>query len=229
MTPDGDANLASAEVHRRLRGQILGGELAPGDRVPSERALSEELGVNRHAVREALKRLQQAGLVRISQGGATRVLDWRENAGLDLLLDLMGQGDQPPPELVGAVLEMRAGVGVDVVRRCAERATDEQRAEIARRASAAGALALAGEREALVDAYVRLWEQIVDGSGNLAYRLALNSLNGALTAFPELAASLTQKQPGELRALGDAIEAGRVDDAVAAARAILERDIELAA
>ena len=89
MAPTGGANLASGEVHRRLREQILSGELAPGDPIPSERALSEELGVNRHAVREALKRLQQAGLVRISQGGATRVLDWRDSAGLEVLLDLM--------------------------------------------------------------------------------------------------------------------------------------------
>ena len=39
-------------------------------------------------MREALKRLQQSGLVRISQGGATRVRDWRRHGGLDLLLEL---------------------------------------------------------------------------------------------------------------------------------------------
>jgi len=107
----------------------------------------------------------------------------------------MRQGDTPSPELVRAVLEMRASVGTDVVRRCSERCPAEQREEIGRRANAVAALALAGEEEALVDGYVRLWEQIVDGSGNLAYRLALNSLNGALTAFPELAAALTPKDP----------------------------------
>ena len=228
MPPTRDGNLASGGVHWRLRGQILAGELAPGDRLPSERALSEELGVNRHAVREALKRLQQAGLVRISQGGATRVLDWRNSAGLDLLLDLMQQGDTPPPELVGSVLEMRASVGIDVVRRCTERAGDEQRAEIARCAGAAAALARAGEDEALVDSYIRLWEHIVDGSDNLAYRLALNSLNGALTASPELAAALTPKRPEDLRRLGDAIAAGNVEVAVTTGRALLEGDIELA-
>jgi GntR family transcriptional regulator, transcriptional repressor for pyruvate dehydrogenase complex len=225
--PREDGSLASAEVHRRLREQILAGELAPGDPVPSERALSEDLAVNRHAVREALKRLQQAGLVRISQGGATRVLDWRHTAGLDLLLDLMRQEDVPSPELVRAVLEMRASVGVDVVRRCAERADDEQRAEIAGRASAAAALAPTDEdtREALVDAYIRLWEEIVDGSGNLAYRLALNSLNAALSASPELAAELTPDDPADISGLGDAIATGDVTAAIAAAAELLERDI----
>src|SRR3954462_734358 len=107
----------SDRVHERLRRDILDGRLAPGDPVPSERVLAEELGVNRHAVREALKRLQQAGLVRISQGGATRVQDWRDAGGLDVLLDLV-EGDIPP-ELVRSVMEMRASIGLDAARRCA--------------------------------------------------------------------------------------------------------------
>ena len=122
-------------MHRRLREQILTGELAPGDRIPSERALSEELGINRHAVREALKRLPTASLVRITRGGATRVLDWRQSAGLDLLLDLMQQGDTPPAEAaVGSVLEMRASVGADVVRRCTRGPRMRGEGDLARRA-----------------------------------------------------------------------------------------------
>ena len=64
--------LASERVHERLRADVLSGRVAPGEPLPSERVLSEELGVNRHAVREAVKRLQQAGLVTVSHGGATR-------------------------------------------------------------------------------------------------------------------------------------------------------------
>jgi DNA-binding FadR family transcriptional regulator len=224
MTPTA-AELASGSVHRRLLAAILDGELAPGDRVPSERALSERHGVNRHAVREALKRLQQAGLIRISQGGATRVLDWREHAGLDLLLELMKHEEAPPPELVGAVLEMRASVGIDVARRCSERAGDEARAAIGRAAAAAAELAASDEEDALVDAYIRLWELIVDGSANLAYRLALNSLNAALAAEPELAATLTPRDPDELLELADAIAAGDAEAATAAARELLEGDV----
>lgn len=224
MTPT-EADLASASVHRRLLAAILDGELAPGDRVPSERSLSEHHGVNRHAVREALKRLQQAGLIRISQGGATRVLDWRESAGLDLMLDLMRRDGAPPPELVGAVLEMRASVGIDVARRCSERGGDRQRAEIGRRAAAAAELA-AGEEDAMVEAYIGLWGLIVDGSANVAYRLAFNSLNAALTADPALAKALTPRDPAGLLRLGDAIAAGDADAATGAARGLLEADLD---
>ena len=47
-------------------------------------------------MREALKRLQESGLIRISHGGATRVRDWRRDGGLDLLLALAAQGEVPP-------------------------------------------------------------------------------------------------------------------------------------
>ncbi len=126
-------------VHARLRADVLEGRLAPGEAVPSERALAEELGVNRHAVREALKRLEQAGLVRITQGGATRVQDWRVSAGLEVLLDLVASPDGPPPELARAVLEMRESIGVDAARRCAARAGAAERAALAEAAERAAA------------------------------------------------------------------------------------------
>src|ERR1700742_3689989 len=108
----------SGRVYEHLRGAILAGD--HGDQLPSERRLSEELNAGRHAVREALKRLQQSGLIRISQGGATRVRDWRREGGLDLLLEL-DETEDPPPELHldRAVMEMRASVGADAARLCA--------------------------------------------------------------------------------------------------------------
>src|SRR3954454_1757230 len=87
--------LAHELVYERLLGQVLDGRLAAGGPLPSERALAEQSGVNRHAVREAIKRLQQAGLLQVSQGGATRVRDWRTSAGLDLLVALAGVARGP--------------------------------------------------------------------------------------------------------------------------------------
>lgn len=220
--------LASSVVHQRLREQILGGQLAPGDAVPSERQLSEELEVNRHAVREALKRLQQAGLVRIAQGGATRVRDWRDSAGLEVMLDLIEHGDEPPAELMRSVLEMRASIGVDAARRCAERASPPERELIARLAVDVAEGVEDGDRTATIEPFVALWQLVVDGSANLAYRLALNSLNSALDAYPRLGELLAPRDPAGLRGLGEAIAAGDGDAAAAAARGLLEPDVDLA-
>ena len=166
--------LVSDAVHDRLRADILDERLHPGDALPSERALSEQFAVNRHAVREALKRLQQAGLVHVAQGGATRVADWRRVGGLELLADLAREGRRRA-DLLLAAAEMRATVGADAARLCCLRADAAVRDEIAR----LGRIDENASYAERLEAYERLWECIVDGSGNLAYRLALNSLIGA--------------------------------------------------
>jgi DNA-binding FadR family transcriptional regulator len=215
----------SDQIHEALRREILEGALAPGDAVPSERALAEKFGVNRHAVREALKRLQQAGLVNISQGGATRVLDWRDAGGLEVLLDLAGgSGGVPPVELMRSVLEMRASIGVDAARRCAARASDEERATIdwIARATAEGI----GHDDAAVDErFAELWRAIVVGSQNIAYRLSLNSLLVALNSYGPVAEALRPSDAEGVLALGSAIAAGDPDASDAAARRLLEPDV----
>src|ERR1700754_2364190 len=129
----GPTSTVSSQIHAALRGDILGGGCGAAAARRSERQLSDELGASRHAVREALKRLQQAGLIAISQGGATRVRDWSRHGGLDLLLALGSEGELPPEELglIGAMFEMRASVGADAARLAARRASDAQRARLA--------------------------------------------------------------------------------------------------
>jgi DNA-binding FadR family transcriptional regulator len=60
-------------VIRQLTKLIEGGVLEPGDQLPSERELSEELQVSRGTVREAVQFLQALGLVEIRHGTGTFV------------------------------------------------------------------------------------------------------------------------------------------------------------
>lgn len=219
----------SEQVHQRLRDEILAGRLDPGDAVASERALAEEMGVGRHAVREALKRLQQAGLVEISQGGATRVLDWRRSGGLELLIDVFERsslGPEAQPDLVRAVLETRATIGIDAARRCAERASESQRSDVRSEAERAGA-AIGSDEQTLDAAYEELWRLIVDGAQNLAYRLALNSLVGGIQRYERIAVALRPTDRELLERLGDAIAIGDGERAAKAAAALLGPDAEL--
>ena len=210
-----------ATVHDALRADILTGRLRVGEPIPSERVLSEQLSVNRHAVREAVKRLQQAGLVAVSQGGATVVRDWRRTAGLDLL------GSWP---LLGAdatvlrdALEMRASVGIDVVRRCAQRAGAVERAEVAVRAAAL-APDVDGDLEGTHERYIALWDAVIDGADNLAYRLAYNSLIAAVGESGAGAAQLFAREMADvttLEALTTAVVEGDAEAAARAADALL--------
>jgi len=213
----------SARIHANLQKAILAGTYEPGAALPSERRLSEELGAGRHAVREALKRLQQSGLVRISQGGATRVCDWRREGGLDLLVELGATGDVPPElELERAVLEMRASVGADAARLCAARASAVVRAELEAEAER---LAAEPGLEARNAVYERLWARIVDGADNLAYRLALNTLVAGqrVLALDAALVGAELADPPAVRALVAAIAAGDGEGAHARARDLLGR------
>jgi GntR family transcriptional regulator len=51
------------QIEEWMRGQILSGQLKPGDMIPPEITLSEELGVSRLTVRQALKNLTNEGLL----------------------------------------------------------------------------------------------------------------------------------------------------------------------
>src|SRR3954454_22109720 len=207
-TMTGPTSTVSSQIHARLRADILGGRFAPGDALPSERTLSEELETSRHAIREALKRLQQAGLVTISQGGATRVRDWRHHGGLELLLE----GELPEAlQARRAALEMRACVGGDAARRCAARADVARKAQITAHAAQLAALDDLVARNAH---YEVMWELIVDGADNIAYRLALTTLLARDDIAPVGAEAVREEleDAAAVAALAAAIAAGDEGD-----------------
>ena len=213
-----------ASVFEQIRDRILAGALAPGERLPAERVLADKLGVNRQAVREGLQRLEQIGLVRTRQGGATRVLDFRRTAGLEVLARLLVTKSGIDTNLVRSVLEMRRELGISVVRLCAERRSRDVEAKLATVVDELEAAA--GDVPRQQELALRFWQHVVDGSGNLAYRLAFNSLE---TAYGEVMSYLTHVMADEVSAVADyrklarAIARGSARDAVAAARAIVAR------
>jgi GntR family transcriptional regulator, transcriptional repressor for pyruvate dehydrogenase complex len=59
--------------------------LKSGDKIPSERELSERLNVGRSSVREALRALELLGLIETRRGEGTFIRDFRENQLVQLL------------------------------------------------------------------------------------------------------------------------------------------------
>ena len=224
-TPNGTT---SERIHAQLRAEILGGRYPAGEALPSERRLSEELGASRHVVREALKRLQQSGLVSISHGGATRVRDWRRHGGLELLLDLARTGDAPEAlNAPRAAMEMRACIGADSARRCAQRASAEIKAQLQARAEQLAALDALEARNAH---YELLWDLVVEGADNVAYRLAFTTLVAG-QRIADVTPGAVAAELGDadsIRALVGAIAAGHADAAHTLARELLERSIPTA-
>ncbi len=65
----------SHEVQAQLEGLVTSGAFRPGERLPSERDLTEALGVSRAAIREGLRGLEVLGLVTIRHGSGVYVQD----------------------------------------------------------------------------------------------------------------------------------------------------------
>jgi len=58
----------SDEILHQIRDAVLGGKFQVGDRLPNERMLAEQFAASRTSVREALRGLEQAGVIYIKKG-----------------------------------------------------------------------------------------------------------------------------------------------------------------
>lgn len=166
-------------IARELRADILQGRFRPGERLPSERELAARTGGSRGSAREALKRLEQQGLIRIQAGGA-RVVPL-EQASLDVLTHLLEASGNTDPELVAECLDVREVLVAGAVRLAVERASEE---ELARAGQLLGVLSSPTEsREAYERARDELMELVFSASRNLVLRMVRNGLRGIFAAL----------------------------------------------
>ena len=114
------------QVFHRLVSDVLAGRFAPGERLPTQRALAAELGVNMASVREGVKRLEQLGLVEVRHGDAMRVRDWRLHGGPDVLVHLIAREGALDVEMLRSVLEARRLLLTESARLAASRRSPEQ-------------------------------------------------------------------------------------------------------
>lgn len=162
-------------VFKQLSAEIISGRYPAGSWLPAERALTEIFRVNRHVVREALKRLAQIGLVQVSPGGGTQIIDFKQHAGLDLLVPLAEytQGGGDAGDTWFSVLEMRAALAADAVRLCTRRAPTALKDELLA-LTLQMSETLEGSR--LFALELRFWDLVLTGAENIAYRLAFNTM-----------------------------------------------------
>ena len=111
------------EICDQIRGKLSRGEYRPGDKLPSERDLAAELGVGRPAVREAIRTLENAGILMLKKGlhGGAFVRDGSPETVTQSLHDLMNLGHFSLP----ALMEARRVIIGSVLRLACERGTAE--------------------------------------------------------------------------------------------------------
>ena len=113
------------EVVKALEARLLAGEIAPGDKLPTESEIMASFGVSRGVVREALSRLQAARLVQTQHGVGTFALEPRTDGSFRL--------DSPSidghADLLQA-LELRTSIESDAAGLAANRRTEAQLADM---------------------------------------------------------------------------------------------------
>ena len=179
----------SDAVFEQLWDRIVSGEMEAGTRLPPERVLCEMLQVNRGALREALKRLEQARLVQTHHGGATRILNYRDSAGLDLLSALLFTANgQLNIGVAEGVLEMRSALAPDMARLAAVRGGPQAADRL--EAIVHDMRSHADELEHLQRLALEFWAEVAQAANNIAYRLAFNTLRESYRRFQDLLTSI---------------------------------------
>ncbi|HAQ08209.1 MAG TPA: GntR family transcriptional regulator [Bacillus bacterium] len=87
-------------IVRQLREMIEKDGLKTGDKIPSERELSERLNAGRSSVREALRALELLGLIETRRGEGTFIRDFRGNQLVQLLSTFILQDEKAKYDVV---------------------------------------------------------------------------------------------------------------------------------
>ncbi|MBS7777377.1 FadR/GntR family transcriptional regulator [Acidovorax sp. CCYZU-2555] len=159
--------------------RIQAGALKPGDRVPTEPELMREFGVSRTVVREAMSRLQAAGLVATRQGVGTFVLD----AVAQLQRPLLGLAARDVQvQQVLAMLELRISLESEAAHLAAQRRTPVHLAAMRAALDAFDAHRRAGASTTEDDFAFHV--QIAVATGNEYFEEVLRNLGGATIPRP---------------------------------------------
>jgi DNA-binding FadR family transcriptional regulator len=172
--PKRPARLGTAVVDV-LVDRIVAGELEPGTLLPTEPRLSEVFGVSRTVIREAVKNLEQKGLVRARQGQGTRVAlpdDW--NLLDPMVLEASVRHDKDL-RILDDLVEVRRVLEAEMAREAAVRSTSEDREDMRRLLGQLAADAGTPDRHMLTD--LEFHDAIMRASGNRLGRAVVRAIH----------------------------------------------------
>jgi GntR family transcriptional repressor for pyruvate dehydrogenase complex len=162
-------------IVRQIHDAIRNGQLRRGEKLPTERVLSETFGVSRSVVREAVKVLVAQGLVASRQGSGTFVLD----SPAPFVSQTIMLAVPVEEESIGQLIEFREVLDTLAAHRAALRRTDDEALAIIDASRQSLAAAEANDLDAFGDADVRFHTLIDHAAANIYVAIASSSVRQA--------------------------------------------------
>lgn len=163
-------------VGDRVLELIRGGEITPGDRLPTEPDLARHMGVARSSVRTGLQRLEARGVVQVERGRGWFVSPEPDRSAADLMLDRLAGREFDPVEVMEVRIALESTAAALAAAR-APRGTLDGIAKLARAHQEADP----DDAATVLHTDEEFHEAIVDASGN-AYLRALYGMVTPLIA-----------------------------------------------
>ncbi len=170
MTPEKMMKPAEYAEHLLLT-SILNGELKPGQALPGERKLAEQLGITRPTLRETLQRMAREGWFKIAHGKSTIVNDYMEEGGMGLLSTLVQYGEYLPEKFIEHFLNIRCVLIPFLARKTVIKNPDVLQEYLER------SVAFDVDAETFMNYDWELQRLMASMSGNPLYRMILNDFN----------------------------------------------------
>lgn len=161
-------------VASQIRREIQAGRLVPGDRLPSERAMADQFGVSRQVVREALRTLEESGLIvsRVGVAGGAFVKQGDPSVVSRGFSDLASVGRLSPDD----VLEARLLMTTTAIRLAIQRGAEEDFEELEQDILHTEALTQSGELERRSTQIVNFYRILGRATHNDVYSLLIDAL-----------------------------------------------------
>lgn len=114
------------DIVNHLREMIDQNGLKPGDKLPSERVLSETLHAGRSSIREALRALELLGLIETRKGEGTFLRDFQGHKLVELISTFILQNDKAKQD----VLETKNYIQLNALYIAMEKITEDELAHL---------------------------------------------------------------------------------------------------
>jgi GntR family transcriptional repressor for pyruvate dehydrogenase complex len=171
----------SDEVAARIRTAVETGDLKVGSRLPSERALAEQFGVSRNALREAMRSLEHAGLIRLFKGvkGGAVIQDPTGASIASGLLDMYHLGGIEPRHLTQARILYES----IIIRLACERSTQADIDALNANIAAAEAARASGNFNSRIELHIEFHRMLARLAGNPIMVVVMNAVLDIMVRF----------------------------------------------